>query len=157
MWSRNYVCMARVDTIGIAMSKLGSGVGSWWRICSYCSVGTIVGYLTWDVRSVASKQSMSCSTHVHITKSNKMILCDLIWQITCNYNRLDGGHIHGIGHRKMAVLSIALDHGNNPWIFPNHVIVLEANIIFVRWNLLEIQRKTGFSIMMLTTFNSYIE
>ena len=40
---------------------------------------------------------------VFITKFWKLSLCVLIWLMTCNYSRLDGGHCDGSGHRKMAL------------------------------------------------------
>ena len=39
------------------------------------------------------------------------------------YNRLDGGHCDETGHRKIAALGMAGDHGDNPSKFRNHVIV----------------------------------
>ena len=36
-----------------------------------------------------------------------LFLCDLIWQIHHNYNRLDDGHCDVTGHRKMSVLGTA--------------------------------------------------
>ena len=77
---------------------------------------------------IASKTShsmrpVSFSSLVYITKPRKLIPCDLLWQITRNYNRLDGGHGCGTGHRMMAVLGMAGDYGDNPWTFRNHVIV----------------------------------
>ena len=68
----------------------------------------------------------------------KMILCDLRWQITCNYNRIDGGHCDGTGHRKMAVLGMTGNHDDNLWKFRNDVIVWGTKI-FLRpvkpiWN-----------------------
>ena len=47
--------------------------------------------------------------------SLKIDLWDLTWQITCYYNWLDGGHCDRTGYRKMAVLNMAGDHGENPW------------------------------------------
>ena len=49
-------------------------------------------------------------------------------QMTCNYNRLDGGHCDRTGHRKMAVVDMGNGHGGNPWKFRNHVIVQETGI-----------------------------
>ena len=40
-------------------------------------------------------------------KALGVILCDLIWQIRHNYNRLDDGHFDITCHRKMSVLSTA--------------------------------------------------
>ena len=54
-------------------------------------------------------------------KSLKWILCDQIWQITCNYNSLDGSHCDGTCHRMMAVLGMDGDHGDNPWKFLNRL------------------------------------
>ena len=56
-------------------------------------------------------------------KAFKLILCDLIWHISLNYNRLDDGHCDETGHRKMLVLETAGDYGANPWKFRNHMIV----------------------------------
>ena len=53
--------------------------------------------------------SVSFSQIVYIAKPSKLILCDEIWQIFRNYNRLDGGHCDGTCHRKMAVLGMAGD------------------------------------------------
>ena len=70
-----------------------------------------------------STRSVSFLPLVYITNACKSILCNLIWQITHNNNRLDSGHCDGTGHRKMAMLSMASGHGDNPWKFHNYVIV----------------------------------
>ena len=46
-------------------------------------------------------------------KALKVNLCNLIWQITHNYNCLDVGHYDGTGLRKMAMLGMAGHHGDN--------------------------------------------
>ena len=46
------------------------------------------------------------TTHLYY-KAPGLILCDLIWQICHNYNRLDDGHCDVTGHRKMSALGTA--------------------------------------------------
>ena len=66
-----------------------------------------------------------------------------------NYNRLDGDHSDEIGHRQMAVLRMASDHGANPW---NSLIMWsfkEPKLFCVLWNLLERKKSDEFHIKVL--------
>ena len=53
-----------------------------------------------------SMQSVSYSPLNYITNP-RINVCDLIWQIRHNYNRLDDGHCDITGHRKMPELGTA--------------------------------------------------
>ena len=48
-----------------------------------------------------------------IIKPPKVIFCDLLRQIMYNYIGRKGSHCDAIGHRKMEVLSMAGEHGDN--------------------------------------------
>ena len=61
------------------------------------------------IQMISSMRSGSFSPSIYITKPRTLIIYDLLWQITYNYNRLDDDHCDGPGHRKMAVLDIAGD------------------------------------------------
>ena len=52
-----------------------------------------------------------------------MILFDLKLQMIRDNNRLNSGHYDGTFHRKMSVVGMAGDHGDNQLKFCNHVIV----------------------------------
>ena len=44
------------------------------------------------ISNASTMRSVTFSIFVYITKPWKLILCDLICQITCNYNHINGGH-----------------------------------------------------------------
>ena len=53
-----------------------------------------------------SMQSVSSSTRFYITKPRWLVLWDILWQITCNYNCFERGHCNGIDHHKMTALGM---------------------------------------------------
>ena len=84
-----------------------------------------------------------------IWSPQKPIFCDLSWEITSNYNHLDSGQCDKTGHRKMAVLGVTGDHGDNPWKNPAPCVHLRDQDCFVSFASFEIRKRSGFHIMML--------
>ena len=79
-----------------------------------------------------------------------VILCDLIWQIRHNYNRLGYGHCNVTGHRKMSVLGTTGAMVTTYETFRNDVIVKGPKCFCVLWNLLEMQQINELHIIVLS-------
>ena len=97
-------------------NTLAFGKLEWRVLCVtiFCKHNFVLGRLP-NVNATRRFVPWTASETSHNMRS--VLIWHLIWQITCNYNRLDGGYCDGTGHRKIAVLGMAGDHGDNPWNF----------------------------------------